>query len=45
VRPPTTTFVDRNVPPGTYRYTVTAQDASARANESGPSNEVTVTVP
>jgi len=45
VRPPTTTFVDRSVPPGTYRYTVTAQDASARANESGPSNEVSVTVP
>jgi len=45
VRPPTTTFVDRNVPPGTYRYTVTAQDASARANESRPSTEVTVTVP
>jgi len=45
VRPPATTFVDRNVAPGTYRYTVTAQDASARANESRPSNEVTVTVP
>jgi hypothetical protein len=45
VRPPATTFVDRNVPPGTYRYTVTAQDATARANESRPSTEVTVTVP
>jgi hypothetical protein len=45
VRPPTTTFVDRGVPPGTYRYVVTAQDASMRANESHPSNEVTVTVP
>ncbi len=45
VRPPTTTFVDRGVPPGTYRYMVTAQDASARANESRPSNEVAVTVP
>lgn len=45
VRSPTTTFVDRGVPPGTYRYMVTAQDASARANESRPSNEVTVTVP
>ena len=45
VRPPATTFVDRDVPPGTYRYTVTAQDASARANESRPSNEVSVTVP
>jgi fibronectin type 3 domain-containing protein len=45
VRPPATTFVDRNVPPGVYRYVVTAQDASTRANESVPSNEVTVTVP
>lgn len=45
VRPPATTFVDREVTPGTYRYTLTAQDASARANESRPSNEVTVTVP
>jgi len=45
VRPPTTTFVDRDVPPGTYRYTVTAQDASVRANEGDPSNEVSVTVP
>lgn len=45
VRVPGTTFVDRDVPPGVYRYTVTAQDASARANESRPSNEVTVTVP
>ena len=45
VRPPATTFVDRNLRPGTYRYTVTAQDASARANESRPSNEVIVTVP
>ena len=45
VRPPGTTFVDRNLPAGTYRYTVTVQDASARANESRPSNEVTVAVP
>lgn len=44
-RPPATTFVDRDVPPGRHRYAVTAQDASARANESAPSNEVTVTVP
>jgi uncharacterized protein len=44
-RPPATTFVDRNVPPGRYRYAVTAQDASVRANESARSNEVTVTVP
>lgn len=45
VRPPATTFVDRDVPPGRYRYAVTAQDASTRANESARSNEVTVTVP
>jgi hypothetical protein len=45
VRPPATTFVDRNVPPGRYRYVVTTQDASTRANESAPSNEVMVTVP
>ena len=31
--------------PGTYRYAVTAQGATARANESGPSNEVSVTLP
>ena len=45
VRMPGSTFTDQNVPPGRYRYTVTAQDAGARANESRPSNEVTVTVP
>jgi fibronectin type 3 domain-containing protein len=45
VQTPATTFVDRNVAPGTYRYTVRAYDATARANESGPSNEVTVAVP
>jgi hypothetical protein len=45
VRPPATTFVDRDVPPGRYRYAVTAQDASTRANESARSNEATVTVP
>jgi hypothetical protein len=45
VRVPGTTFTDRDVPPGTYRYAVSAQDASARANESRPSNEVIVTVP
>jgi uncharacterized protein len=45
VRAPGTTFTDRDVPPGTYRYAVTAQDTSARAIESGHSNEVTVTVP
>jgi hypothetical protein len=45
VRAPATTFVDRDLTPGTYRYAVTAQDATARANESGPSNEVSVTLP
>ncbi len=43
--PPSTTLVDRAVSPGRYRYAVTAQDASARANESARSNEVSVTVP
>jgi fibronectin type 3 domain-containing protein len=45
VRVPGATFTDQDVPPGTYRYAVTAQDSAARANESRPSNEVTVTVP
>jgi len=45
VRAPGTTFTDRDLAPGTYRYAVTAQDASARANESGPSNEASVTLP
>lgn len=40
-----TVFVDRGVPPGTYRYAVTAYDASVRANESPRSGEVRVTVP
>lgn len=44
-RVPTTVFVDTNVPPGQYRYAVTAHDAGARANESARSNEVTVSVP
>jgi hypothetical protein len=42
---PSTVFVDADVPPGRYRYTVTARDAGARANESARSNEVTVSVP
>jgi len=42
---PTTSFVDRDVPPGTYRYAVTTQDATARAIESARSGDVTVTVP
>jgi hypothetical protein len=45
VQPPAVTFVDRDVAPGRYRYTVTAQDRSTRANESTRSNEATVTVP
>ncbi len=45
VRAPATTFTDRDVPAGVYRYAVTAQDSSVRANESVHSNEVSVTVP
>ncbi|HMH50816.1 MAG TPA: fibronectin type III domain-containing protein [Candidatus Acidoferrum sp.] len=45
VRSPATTFIDRDLASGTYRYTVTGQDATARANESAASNEVSVTVP
>ena len=45
VRAPGSTFTDRGVPPGSYRYAVTAQDTSVRANESAHSNEVDVTVP
>lgn len=44
-RTPQTTFTDRDVPAGDWRYVVTAQDQSARANESGYSNEAAVTVP
>ena len=43
--PPSTTLVDPSVPPGSYRYVVTAHDASARANESAHSDEARVTVP
>jgi hypothetical protein len=45
VRPPASTFVDRAVPPGRYRYRVSAQDTTTRANESAPSSDVSVTVP
>jgi hypothetical protein len=45
VRVPGSTFTDRDLSPGSYRYAVTAQDTSVRANESRPTNEVTVTVP
>jgi hypothetical protein len=42
---PDTTFTDRDVTSGTYRYTVSAQDAGSRANESRRSGEATATVP
>jgi len=42
---PSTTYVDRAVTPGVYRYAVTAQDRAARPNESRRSNEVRVTLP
>ena len=42
---PGTTFIDRDVPAGRWRYAVSAQDTSSRANESARSVEVTVTVP
>jgi hypothetical protein len=43
--PPSTTYVDRGVAAGAYRYVVTAQDASSSANESARSNETSATVP
>jgi hypothetical protein len=42
---PGTTFTDRGVPAGRWRYAVSAQDTSSLANESPHSAEVTVTVP
>lgn len=45
VRVPATTFTDRDLAAGVYRYAVTAQDSGVRANESVRSNEATVTVP
>jgi hypothetical protein len=42
---PGTTFTDRDVPAGRWRYAVSAQDTSSRANESARSAEVTVSVP
>jgi hypothetical protein len=44
-RAPGTTFLDRGVPPGPWRYAVTAQDGGARPNESRPSSEASVRVP
>jgi uncharacterized protein len=42
---PGTVFIDRDVPAGTYRYTVTAIDGASRPNESPPTAVVSVTVP
>jgi hypothetical protein len=42
---PGTTFTDRDVPAGRWRYAVTAQDTSSRANESRRSGEAVVVVP
>jgi hypothetical protein len=42
---PATTYVDRSVTRGTYRYAVTAQDNAARPNESRRSNEARVSLP
>ena len=44
-RAPATTFVDRDVARGTWRYVVTAEDSGAIRNESARSNEATVGVP
>jgi predicted small lipoprotein YifL len=45
VTAPGTTFTDRDVTPGTYRYRVTALDNAAIPNESPPSEPVTLDVP
>ena len=42
---PGTTYVDRGLSPGTYRYAVTAQDRSARGNESALSGAANAVVP
>ena len=42
---PSTTYVDRAVTRGVYRYAVTAQDRAAHPNESRRSNEIRVTLP
>ncbi|MBI2159812.1 MAG: hypothetical protein HYU25_05395 [Candidatus Rokubacteria bacterium] len=44
-RAPATTFVDREVARGPWRYVVTAEDSGAIRNESARSNEATVAVP
>jgi hypothetical protein len=45
VRAPLTTFVDRDLDPGTYRYAVTALDSGVQPNESARSPEAVVTLP
>lgn len=45
VTAPATTFVDRSLSSGTYRYAVSAFDSAPRRNESARSSEVGVTVP
>jgi len=45
INAPGTTYADRTVPSGTFRYVVTAEDKAARPNESARSNEVRVTLP
>lgn len=45
VRAPSSVFVDRDVPAGSYRYAVSALDGGAHPNESTRSGEVSVTVP
>ena len=45
VASPGTTFVDREVPSGRWRYAVTAEDSGSRPNESQRSAEATVLVP
>lgn len=42
---PATEFVDRDVPPGTYRYAVSAFDSAAIPNESARSPEAVATAP
>lgn len=42
VQAPLTTFIDRDLEPGAYRYVVTALDAGAQPNESARSPEATV---
>jgi hypothetical protein len=45
VAAPATVFADRDVPAGTWRYAVSAQDAAAQPNEGARTPALTVTVP